>query len=86
MDEDRDKLARLYPGMAERVGQLERELEDANRKLVLFEAEKKQWELEKVSQQTIIQNAVARANEISNGYLEEIRRLKEENRKLKGGS
>jgi hypothetical protein len=86
MDEDRDKLARLYPGMAERVGQLECELEDANRKLVLFEAEKKQWELEKVSQQTIIQNAVARANEISNGYLEEIRRLKEENRKRKGGS
>lgn len=61
------------------MGDAVKELEEKNRvlfsKMKILEAEKAQWEVEKVKQQFIIQQALQKSNATNNSYLEEVQQL-----------
>lgn len=78
-----DGLKRVHDSMNQAYSALEQELERVKMRNEILTAEKKQWEMEKASQQMIIQNALTQSNSVSNQYLEENRRLKEEIKLLK---
>jgi phage I-like protein len=46
--------------------------------VALLEAKERQWEVDRVRQQAVIHGALERANAASNGYLEEVARLRAE--------
>ena len=71
-----DKWEQLYESLKSRVTQLESDNRMLMGQVELLQAEKKQWEIEKISQQKIIQTALANSNSVSNAYLEEIKELR----------
>jgi hypothetical protein len=80
-----DDWKRRYDSLLEAYKEMEGRLKEVQALNGVLEAEKKQWVLEKLNQQLVIQNALQRANAVSNGYLEENRQLKEEIERLRGG-
>lgn len=73
-----EQLKKRCESLSEGITYLEKKLVVAEQVIAVLEAEKKQWQAEKVMQQQIIQQAINQVNATSNGYLEENRRLKEE--------
>ena len=69
-------LMRRLEVMGGAVQDLESRLRFSESKNKVLEAEKAQWEAEKVKQQTIIAQALGASNATSNGYLEENQELK----------
>lgn len=81
-----DYYRRLYESLKMAHQRLEMEILERNSKIVLLEAEKKQWVIEKLVQQGIIQDALNKANALSNKYLEENAQLREEVKRLRDGN
>lgn len=77
-------LKRRLNIMGDAVTRLESEIQQLKITNAILEAEKKRWEMEKVQQQTIIQQTLAAANLENQENLEEITRLREVIRGLKG--
>jgi hypothetical protein len=73
----------LYESMCEAVRALEKENAELKQKCLVMEAQKKQWELEKITQQQIIQQSLNSSNTTNNRYLEEINQLRDEINRLK---
>ena len=69
--------------MCEAVRALEKENAELKQKCLVMEAQKKQWELEKITQQQIIQQSLNSSNTTNNRYLEEINQLRDEINRLK---
>jgi hypothetical protein len=74
-----------YESLREAVAVFEGQLREARSRIALLEAEKKQWEMEKLMQQAVIQQAVNTVNATSQSYLEENQRLRAENQRLRDG-
>lgn len=72
-----------YDAAQDALAELTRELNILKQRIAILEAEKIQWEQQKLLQETIIQQALTSANATNNNYLEENSRLKEEIRRLK---
>lgn len=79
-----NKYQKLYESLKEGVSALERQIADQNQQIALLQAEKNHWQMEKVMQQQIIQQALANSNSTNNSYLEEIGRLREQVKALQG--
>lgn len=79
-----NSLKRVHDAMNTAYLSMEREIETIKMQNAILTAEKKQWEVEKVQQQMIIQQTLTSSNEVSNKYLEENKQLKEELKRLKG--
>lgn len=77
-----DKFEKLYESLKTAYNQASFELLDLQKRVLILESEKRQWEAEKIVQSTIIHTAVTKANSTSNGYLEENKRLREEIKRL----
>src|SRR5512135_1401110 len=71
------KYQKLYESLKDGVAAMEKQIAELKQQVTVLQAEKNQWQLEKVVQQQIIQKALANSNETSNTYLEENKRLKE---------
>lgn len=83
MNKDYNALKRLHDATNSAVKKLEEKNADLRAKIMILEAEKKQWEIEKINQQTIIQQSLNQSNADSQRYREEIEELKE---RLKNGN
>jgi uncharacterized phage infection (PIP) family protein YhgE len=77
-----DKYRRLYESTKAAAAQLELQVAGLKALNKVLEAEKRQWQADKIRQQEIIREVINEANSRSNQYLEENRQLKEELRKL----
>ena len=82
-EQDHGMLRRLHEATNETVRRLEAENATLNAKLSVMEAEKRQWQVERVVQSRVIQDTLARANATSSGYLVEIERLRAELREAR---
>ena len=74
-----------YQALLSTHQRLERDFNVLKNQLLVMKAEKKSWELERVTQQKIIRQALQEANATSNSYLEENNQLKEQIRELTKG-
>jgi|GEM_PF-6164909 len=83
---DLEKFQKLYAGATSRITQLEGQLNNAKQIIIMLEAEKKQWLIEKAIQQSIVQQALNTSNAASNAVLIENSLLKEEIRRLTDGN
>lgn len=72
-----------YDAMAQSVKTLENRIRDLERLIATLEAEKRQWVMEKLMQEQVIKNTLTSANATSHSYLEENKKLKEENAQLR---
>jgi phage shock protein A len=80
------KYEKLYESLKDANRRLQNEVMDLQIKLMKYEAEKRQWQAEKMVQNTVVQNALNNSNAMSNSYLEENRKLREEIKRLQGQS
>lgn len=83
LQKDYDHLKKLYTSAEQAMQAFQKENAALQAAVNILEAEKRQWEQAKLMQQQIIQQALASANNISNGYLEEVQRLRAEIQALK---
>ena len=69
-------LQRRLDILGDRVTQLEREKSELVAANTLLKAKEAQWEADKSNQNRIIGESLTKSNATSNGYLEEIERLR----------
>ena len=81
-----ENYKKLYEAMCESCEDLVKRVKELEQFNAILQAEKKQWELEKIFQQNIIQQALNRSNSTNNEYLEENKRLKEEIKRIRDGN
>lgn len=86
MNDNEIKWKLLYDSLSPQVGILEARLKEVLAENNVLKAEKKHWLIEKAIQQQIIQEALNRANVLSNQYLEANQKLQEELLRLKNGN
>ena len=67
----------------ETVKNQEFEINNLQQQLILYEAQKKQWEQQKIIQQTIMQQTLAGANTTNTETSEELQKVKDELREVK---
>ena len=79
-----DEFERRYRSAMECVEKLDARVKELEQAIMLLEAQKRQWEIEKANQQAVIHQALTTSNHTSNQYLEENRRLQAEIERLKG--
>jgi phage I-like protein len=78
MQQEYDGLRRLHESTNEALRNAEAENAALRAQVALLEAKERQWEVDRVRQQAVIHGALERANAASNGYLEEVARLRAE--------
>jgi len=83
MTEPLDFWKKRYDSLLEAHVQVQRQFNEAMQLIALLEAEKRQWAVEKLMQQQIIQQTLNTVNATSNSYLEENKKLKEEIQQLR---
>lgn len=74
-----------YLSAMECVASLRKELDEKNTVIAVLEAQRRQWEVEKIAQQVIIAQALTTSNATNHSYLEENARLQAEIAQLKKG-
>ncbi len=77
-----DMWQKLYESVVKNIKQMEETIRSLVTENEILKAEKKQWSIEKINQQSVIQQELSRMNLINNKYLEEIQELK---KRLKDG-
>lgn len=78
MTEDAEYWKKRYESMAAAATDLEERLKKSFQLVSTFEQMQKQWELDKVMQQQVIQKTLNNSNATNNSYLEENKLLKAE--------
>jgi CRISPR/Cas system CMR-associated protein Cmr5 small subunit len=65
-----------YQSLAQAVPELEKKILTLEKTILVLESQKAQWEIEKVNQKVIIQQALNRSNSDTNQYLLENQQLR----------
>jgi regulator of replication initiation timing len=78
-----DKYRKLYESLKEANTQLQMEVSGLKALHGILEAEKRQWQAEKIRQKEIIQSTLNEMNSQLSVYLEENKRLKSEIKQLR---
>lgn len=79
------KLKRLHNSINKAVKRLEEDNLNLKQQNDILVAEKKQWVIEKVMQEQIVQNSLNQSNDKNNNMLVQIEELKAELKRLKEG-
>ena len=73
---DYDELLKRYNAAQISLADLSQQLVEAQKRIMVLEAEKKQWEIEKINQQSIIHQQLGNSDNIVRQLQEEIMRIK----------
>ena len=77
-EKDYDALMKRYLAAQASMADLERQLKRAFNQIAILEAEKKQWEEQKVLQAQIIQQQLGNSDNVVRQLQDEIRRIKKQ--------
>ena len=77
-EKDYDALMKRYLAAQASLADLERQLKRALNQIAILEAEKKQWEEQKVLQSQIIQQQLGNSDNVVRQLQDEIRRIKKQ--------
>ena len=77
-EKDYDALMKRYLAAQASLADLERQLKRAFNQIAILEAEKKQWEEQKVLQAQIIQQQLGNSDNVVRQLQDEIRRIKKQ--------
>jgi len=78
LQRDYDALRRVHDAANRAIESLEIRNKELARETEILQSQKKQLEVQKITQQEVFQKALDKANEQNNRYLEEITHLRDE--------